>query len=97
MFFISMHTKDPPIESLGLDLTVVRRDSEVQQVQMTILNLFYGWSRGPGWLIGCTLLSHNVQSSGSNSREVNVFFIQDSHLSEFRIMAVTTERKDGSG
>ena len=29
--------------------------------------------RGPGWLSGCTLLSHKVQSAGSNSRKVNGF------------------------
>ena len=37
---------------------------------------------GPGWLSGCTLLSHKVQSAGSNSRKVNGFVILDSHLSE---------------
>ena len=52
---------------------------------------------GPGWLSGCTLLSHKVQSEGSNSRKVNGFIHPGLPLSEIRIMAVTTERKDGSG
>ena len=39
-------------------------------------------NRGPGWLSGRTLLSHKVQSAGSNSRKVNGFFIPDSHLSK---------------
>ena len=45
----------------------------------------------------CTLLSHKVQSAGSNFRKVNGFLISGSHLSEFRIMEVTTEWKYGSG
>ena len=30
-------------------------------------------TRGPGWLNGCTLLSHKVKSAGSNSWKVNGF------------------------
>ena len=44
--------------------------------------------RGPGWLNGCTLLSHKVQSAGSNCRKVNGFFISDSHLSEIELEAL---------
>ena len=29
--------------------------------------------RGPGWLSGCTLLSHKFKSAGSNSRKFNGF------------------------
>ena len=53
--------------------------------------------RGPGWLSGCTLLSHKVQSAGSNSRMVYGFIHPGlPPLGKIRIMAVTTERKDGN-
>ena len=45
--------------------------------------IYYQKVRGPGWLSGCTLLSHKFKSAGSNHKKVKwVFFIPDSHLSE---------------
>ena len=55
--------------------TVVPNPQEDMNTLTTILG-------GPGWLSGCKLLSHKVQSAGSNSRKVNGFLIPDSHLSE---------------
>ena len=52
---------------------------------------------GPGWLSGCTLLSHKFQSAGSGSRRLTVFHPGLPTSRRIRIMAVTTERKDGSG
>ena len=54
-----------------IDLKI--RRTTLDNLSCLRLVIFDSVPRGPGWLSGCTLLSHKVQSAGSNSRKVNGF------------------------
>ena len=70
----SRHQLTPSMGFWLLLSIALRRDFYAEQLNFQWSTDSLLQAGGPGWLSGCTLLSHKVQSAGSNSQKVNGLF-----------------------